>query len=156
MAEGGFILLRLSLGIIYTWFGILKFFAGLSPIEDLAVRTTHILTFNILNDESAIIILATLEVLIGVGLLIGKFLKITLLLLLFQMVGTVAPIFIFPRETFTIIPIAPTLEGQYIIKNLIIISAAIVLGSSIRGGAIVADPEAAEIAQKIEENKLKD
>ncbi len=58
--------------------------------------------------------------------------RTTLLLLFLQMLGTMTPIFLFPAEVFTEIPYAPTLEGQYIIKNLVIISAGIVLGATVR------------------------
>ena len=154
MASHGIDFLRVSLGIIFIWFGFLKYFPGLSPIEDLAVRTTKVLTFGLFSDKITYIGLATLECLIGVGLLTWKYLKITLILLLFQMIGTIAPVFVFPGEVFNIIPIVPTLEGQYIIKNLIIISAAVVIGGTVRGGALVADPETAEKAKEIEEKKL--
>ena len=72
--------------------------------------------------------LAAWECLIGIGLLTGRFLRATLLLLAVQMVGTMTPLFLFPDETFTRFPIAPTLEGQYIIKNLVLIGAAMVVG----------------------------
>jgi hypothetical protein len=76
-------------------------------------------------------------------LIAGKFMRVTLLLLFVQMVGTMTPIFLFPAEVFTRIPYAPTLEGQYIFKNLVLISAGIVIGATVRGGGLVADPGAA-------------
>ena len=155
MARHGIDFLRVSLGIIFIWFGFLKYFPGLSPIEDLAVRTMSVLTFGLFSEKITYIGLATLECLIGVGLLTRKYLKIILILLLFQMIGTIAPVFVFPGEVFNIIPIVPTLAGQYIIKNLIIISAAVVIGGTVRGGALVSDPETAEKAKEIEEKKLK-
>jgi uncharacterized membrane protein YkgB len=91
--------------------------------------------------------LATLETLIGLGLIAGKFMRITLLLLLFQMIGTVTPLFLFPAETFTQFPYAPTLEGQYIIKNIVLVAAGLVIGATVRSGAVIADPEAAKLAQ---------
>jgi hypothetical protein len=60
------------------------------------------------------------------------------------MAGTITPLFLFPQETWTQFPIAPTLEGQYIIKNIVIVSAALVLGALVRGGALVDDPQIAE------------
>ena len=72
--------------------------------------------------------LALWEVLIGIGLISGKFMRETLILLFLQMAGTFMPVFLFPEEVFTQFPYAPTLEGQYIIKNIVIISAGIVLG----------------------------
>ena len=66
--------------------------------------------------------------------------RAVLLLLFLQMAGTITPIFLFPEEVFTRIPYAPTLEGQYIIKNAVLIAAAVVIGATVRGGAVVADP----------------
>ena len=66
-------------------------------------------------------ILAIWEIAIGIGLFIGRGMRITLLLLFVQMLGTITPLFLFPSETFTTFPLAPTLEGQYIIKNVVII-----------------------------------
>jgi hypothetical protein len=56
------------------------------------------------------------------------------------MLGTITPIFLFPQEVFARIPYAPTLEGQYIIKNIILISAGIVIGATVRGGRMIAEP----------------
>ncbi len=154
MAENGIALLRISIGVIFLWFGFIKNFPGLSPIEDLALRTVRVLTFNLFSDGTMAASLATLECLIGIGLLTGKFLRVTLLLLLFQLIGAVSPVFIFPNEVFKIIPIVPTLAGQYIIKDIVIISAGILLGGSVRGGKMIADPVVAEKAKQVEDEKL--
>jgi len=140
MARYGVVLLRIALGIIFFWFGFLKFFPGMSPAEDLAVRTISKLSFDLIPENVSILVLATWECLIGLGLLSGKFLRATLLLLLLQMIGAASPILIFPQEVFTAIPYAPTLEGQYIIKNLVLVSAGLVIGATVRGGRVVADP----------------
>jgi hypothetical protein len=85
-------------------------------------------------------VLAAWEVLIGLGLLTGRLLRITLLLLFVQMAGTLLPLVFFPAETFKHFPYAPTLEGQYIIKNLVLVAAAIVVGATVRGGRLTASP----------------
>lgn len=139
MRQYGILFLRISLGIIFFWFGFLKFFPGLSPADQIATRTISKLTFGILQPSVSIIILAIWETLIGLGLISGKFLRITLFLLFTQMMGTLTPLFLFPTETFTQIPYAPTLEGQYIIKNLVLISAGLVVGATVRGGRIIED-----------------
>ena len=131
MANNGIFLLRVSVGIVFFWFGILKFFPGVSPAQQLAAKTINNLTFGFIPPEISINLLALWEVLIGIGLLTGAFMRATLFLLFLQMIGTLTPIFIFPNEVFTQLPYAPTLEGQYIIKNLVIISAGIVLGSKV-------------------------
>jgi uncharacterized membrane protein YphA (DoxX/SURF4 family) len=133
MARYGILLLRVSMGIVFLWFGVLKFFPGLSPATDLATRTIEQLTFGLIPPEVSIIILAAWECLIGLGLILGVFMRATLLLLFVQMMGTITPLFLFPEETFTAFPYAPTLEGQYIIKNMVLISAGIVIGSTVRG-----------------------
>jgi uncharacterized membrane protein YphA (DoxX/SURF4 family) len=133
MARHGLFLLRLSLGIIFFWFGVLKFFPGLSPAEGLAARTISVLTLGRVPPPVSLPVLAAWECLIGVGLLTGKVPRITLLLLFVQMSGTLLPLFFFPHEAFIRVPYAPTLEGQYIIKNLVLISAAIVIGGHVRG-----------------------
>ncbi len=140
MADHGITLLRISLGVVFLWFGALKFFPGLSPATDLATRTIRTLTGGAISDSTSIYILAVWECLIGIGLIVGKFLRITLLLLWLQMAGTLTPLFFFPDEVFRLIPIAPTLEGQYIIKNIVLVSAAIVIGATVRGGKVIADP----------------
>jgi uncharacterized membrane protein YphA (DoxX/SURF4 family) len=140
MADHGLTLLRFALGIVFFWFGVLKFFPGASPAEQLAGRTIETLTGGLIPSATALPILATWEVAIGIGLFIGRWMRMVLLLLWVQMLGTITPLFLFPTETFTIFPIAPTLEGQYIIKNIVIVSAAIVLGATVRGGELVPEP----------------
>jgi ABC-type uncharacterized transport system permease subunit len=73
-------------------------------------------------------------------------LRTVLALMLLQMAGTLAPLFIFPDQVFAHVPYAPNLEGQYIIKNAVLISAGIVIGATVRGGKLVADPAAAKSA----------
>lgn len=137
MAKNGLFLLRISIGVIFLWFGALKYFEGMSPAEDLAIRTISTLTFNLIPTKIIIYGLASWEVLIGIGLLFNLFMRETLLLLYLQMLGTFSPIFLFPEEVFHVFPISLTLEGQYIVKNIVIISAGIVLGSTVRGGKII-------------------
>ncbi|HXG72516.1 MAG TPA: hypothetical protein VNJ04_18080, partial [Gemmatimonadaceae bacterium] len=109
------------------------------PASDLAARTIDVLSFGMVPANVSVPVLAAWECLIGLGLLAGKFMRATLLLLAVQMAGTLTPLVLFPSEVFTRIPYAPTLEGQYIIKNAVLISAAIVLGATVRGGGLVAD-----------------
>ena len=141
MARFGIVLLRLSLGVVFLWFGALKFFPDMSPAQELATRTIQALSGGLVPGSVALPLLAGWECLIGVGLLVGWGLRGILLLLFVQMLGTFTPIFLFPDEVFTRIPFAPTLEGQYIIKNLVLISAGIVVGATVRGGRIVPDPK---------------
>ena len=140
MADHGLTLLRLAIGVVFFWFGILKFFPGASPAEELAGRTIEMLTGGAVPSATALPILAAWEVAIGVGLFIGRWMRAVLLLLFVQMLGTITPLFLFPTETFQTFPFSPTLEGQYIIKNIVIVSAAFVLGATVRGGELVPEP----------------
>lgn len=136
MARYGIPLLRVSVGVVFLWFGFLKFFPGLSPAEDLATTTMHVLSLGLVPPPVALIILAAWECAVGVGLILGIYLRATLLLLWLQMLGTVTPMFLFPQAVFSHFPYAPTLEGQYIIKNLVLVSAGIVVGATVRGGRL--------------------
>lgn len=140
MARHGVTLTRLALGAVFLWFGAIKFVPGWSPAADLAARTIERLTFGLVEPALGLPLLAAWESLIGIGLLSGRFLRGTLLLLFIQMPGTMLPLIFFPDETFRNFPFAPTLEGQYIIKNLVLVAAAIVIGATVRGGQLRAEP----------------
>ena len=140
MAAHGLTALRVALGIVFLWFGALKFFPGLSPAQDLAARTIEVLTFGVVPPSISVPVLAAWEVAIGVGLLMGRWMRLTLLLLFAQMLGTITPLVLFPLETWIRPPISPTLEGQYIIKNIVLVTAALVLGATVRGGELTPEP----------------
>lgn len=135
MAYNGIRVMRIGLGVVFFWFGILKFFPGLSPAEELVRNTVYFV-----NPDLFIPILATWETLIGIGLMFGRFLRITLLLLFLQMPGTALPLVILPDVVWTQFPFGLTLEGQYIIKNLVLIGAGLVLGGTVRGGRLNPEP----------------
>jgi len=139
MARYGLVLMRIALGVVFFWFGVLKFFPGLSPAEALAGKTIEALTLGAVSSSTAVLILAVWECAIGLGLLTGRFMRATLALLFLQMLGTVTPLLLYPSESFVAFPYAPTLEGQYIIKNAVLVTAAIVIGATVRGGGLVAD-----------------
>ena len=135
MARYGLIVLRLGLGTVFLWFGALKLVPGLSPAEELVRNTTYFV-----DPDLFLPILAIWEMVIGLGLIFGKFMRITLLLLFLQMAGTALPLLILPEAVWTTFPYGLTLEGQYIIKNLVIIGAALVLGATVRGGRLHPEP----------------
>jgi len=122
-------ILRISIGIIYLWFGMLKFFPHLSPAEDLAKETIQILTFGFVSPHLSIILLATWETIIGLLLISGFFIRTAMPLVVTHMICTFTPLILLPHLSFTHSPYALTLVGQYIIKNIVIVSALIVIGS---------------------------
>lgn len=144
--RNGLHILRISLGLIFIWFGLLKFFPGLSPAETLAGRTIYITTFGFVKAEFSMPLLAIWECLIGIGLITTYRIRFTLLLLYCQMAGTFLPLVLFYQETWTSNIFVPTLLGQYIIKNIVLISSAIVIGATVGGGALISDPVVARKA----------
>lgn len=140
MARHGVTLTRLALGAVFFWFGIIKFVPHWSPAADLAIRTIDRVSLGLVDSAVALPLLAAWESLIGIGLITGRFLRVTLLLLFIQMPCTMLPLILFPSETFAVFPYSPTLEGQYIVKNAVLVAAAIVVGATVRGGELRADP----------------
>lgn len=131
MQKWGVIALRISLGIIFIWFGVLKA-VGISPAEPLVKATVGWMPF--FNTDGWVVIIGWWEIIIGVSFLFQKTIRIAIGLLALQMAGTFMPLIILTEVTFQSggFPYAPTLEGQYIIKNLLIISAALVIGGTVR------------------------
>lgn len=154
MAKHGVGIVRVALGVVFLWFGVLKFFPGVSSEEALATRTISALTLGVLPVAVSRTLLAAWECAIGLGLLTNKALRLTLLLLFAQMLGALLPLVLFPDETFTRVPIVPSLQGQFIIKNFVLIAAAIIVGATVRGGRMVANPGAARAAEQEEERVL--
>jgi uncharacterized membrane protein YkgB len=142
MAGHGVVLLRISIGIVFLWFGVLKFVPGLSPADRIAIDTTAILTGGLITGDLARVMLAVLETIIGVGMIAGRSMRLVLLLLFGQMAGTITPLVLFPELTWKTPPLVPTLEGQYILKNLVLVAAGIVIGATVRGGRLESEPEA--------------
>lgn len=134
LADYSIPILRVLLGVVFFWFGLLKLFPGMSPAEDMVKATIFFI-----DPDLFFPVLAVWEMVIGLGLVFGRAMRLTLLLLFLQLPGTVLPLFILPDVTWQYIPYSPTVEGQYIIKNLVLVGAGLVLGATVRGGGI--DPE---------------
>jgi uncharacterized membrane protein YkgB len=131
MAAWGVPALRVSLAIVFIWFGLLKPL-GLSPAAPLVLATVRWMP--LLSPEQWLALIGWWEVIIGVTFLFQRTLRIAIGLLALQMGGTLLPLVILPEVAFQVgrVPFAPTMEGQYIIKNLLIISAALVIGGTVR------------------------
>lgn len=120
-------LIRLSLGIIFLWYGMLKFFPTFSPAEELAIKTIDIMFFGLINPLLSIKLLAILEVSIGIGFILGFYTRIITIVFIGHMFCTFAPLFLLPELSFTHAPYAFTLVGQYIVKNIVFILAGILI-----------------------------
>ena len=129
MSKHGVRLLRICLGIVFIWFGLLKPL-GMSPETALIERTVYWL-----NPKAFLPLLGAWEVLIGVCLLYRPFLRCAGLMLLILMPGTLLPLILLPEVCFTRFPFGLTLEGQYIVKNLILMTAALVVGGTVQSNS---------------------
>ena len=127
MNNYGILLLRYSLAMIFIWFGLLKPF-GISPAQELVENTVYWF-----DDKATFVkFLGWWEVAIGVTICFRPLIRISIFLLFLQMPGTFLPLVLLPEVCFTDFPYGLTLEGQYIVKNLIIISSALVIGGTVR------------------------
>lgn len=115
-------LARLALFIVFFWFGFLKVI-GLSPagsiVHALFDQTIHFMAF-----PTFYMLFALFECLIGILFLVKGAERVVLPLLLLHMITTAMPLFLLTGITWQSFMV-PTLEGQYIIKNLVIIATAI-------------------------------
>ena len=123
--------LLLSFGIVYLWFGALKFFPGVSPAEVLAGETIHLLSVKTISAELGVRLLAILETLIGIACILGTFPKLIIRLIIFHMLCTFSPIFLMPDQFFGEHWFSLTLVGQYIIKNIVFVSALLLIYNQI-------------------------
>jgi putative oxidoreductase len=127
--------LRISMGLVYLGFGILKYFPGVSPAQDLALATTHMLSFGLVPtlvpDSVAMVLIATLECTVGLLLLTGRWLRLTISLLAVHLVGILSPIVLLAGRMFDGPHHMPTLEGQYVLKDLIVLTATMVIATTV-------------------------
>ena len=127
MSTYGILLLRYSLAMIFIWFGLLQPL-GISPAQELVENTVYWF-----DDKATFVnFLGWWEVVIGFTMCVRPLIRISIFLLFLQIPGTFLPLVLLPEVCFTDFPYGLTLEGQYIVKNLIIISSALVIGGTVR------------------------
>lgn len=120
------LVVRGALAVVMLWFGLPKLVAGGSPAEDLVLRTLDALTAGLVTGDAARLLVGALEIGLGIALLVGRAMPLVLLVLLGHLAGTTAPLVLFPSETWYH-PGVGTLEGQYILKNVVLVACAVVL-----------------------------
>lgn len=133
-------LLRIVVGLLFLVFGLLKFFPDVSPVEELTIKTTDALSFGLVPGHIAIVLIASLECIIGLLLITGRFLRIAIYLLAAQLIGILAPLVLFSGRLFAGPHNAPTLEGQYVLKDLLLVASGFVVASTLPGLVPGADP----------------
>jgi len=129
-------ILRVSLGAVFLAFGALKFFPGVSPAQNLVEHTTDLLMLGLLPAGAALVLVAAMECTIGLCLISGRFLRPAVYLLAVQLIGILSPLILLTGRLFDGPHGAPTLEGQYVLKDVIIVGAALVMAATIGGARL--------------------
>jgi uncharacterized membrane protein YkgB len=129
-------ILRVSLGMIFLLFGALKFVPGASPAEELVMRTLDTLSMGLVPGRAAVVITAMTECFIGITLMSGRLLRSGLCVLAISLVGIMSPLVLFYSDLF---PGAPTIEGQYVLKDIVLAAAGLVIAARALGGRLVSD-----------------
>lgn len=132
-------ILRLTLGAIFLGFGLLKFFPNISPAQDLVERTTGILLLGLVPGSIALVLVAIMESVIGLCLLTGRAMRPLIWLLAVQLVGILSPLVLLPARLFHGPHGAPTLEGQYVLKDILFIGVALVLAATVGGARLTSE-----------------
>jgi putative oxidoreductase len=126
-------MLRISVGLVFLGFGALKFFPGVSPAQGLAVDTLERLSLGVLSGEAALLTTAIAECFIGITLISGKLLRTGLAVLAVSMVGIMSPLVLFFTDLF---PGAPTLVAQYVLKDIVLVTAGLVIAARALGARL--------------------
>ncbi|GFJ79396.1 DoxX family membrane protein [Phytohabitans houttuyneae] len=134
LAKHSIDLLRVSLGMVFLGFGALKFFPGASPAEDLVARTLDTLSLGIVSGRWAVLMTAVAECFIGLTLVSGRFLRAGLLVLAASLVGIMSPLVLFFGDMF---PGTPTLEAQYVFKDIVLATGGLVVAAKALGARLV-------------------
>ena len=119
-------LLRISLGIVFIWCGALTVFA-MTPVTDLVAATVYWV-----DPDWFVPALGVVEMIVGIGLIVRRALRIVLILFVAQMAGTFMVLIVVPEVAFEGgNVIESTVEGEFVIKNLVLLTAGLVVGSTV-------------------------
>ncbi len=136
-------LLRWALGGVFVYFGVLKLFPGQSPAESLVRETIRTMTFGVVAGRAGVIFTGLIEVALGLLLVTGRLRRLTIYVLGLELLGILAPLVLLPARLFDL-PLTPTLEGQYVIKDITLVAAGLVLAVTMRGGRLTRGPHSAQ------------
>jgi putative oxidoreductase len=123
-------LLRISMGAVILGFGFLKYFPGVSPAEHMVETVSRTLTFGLMPDRPTMFLFATVECLIGLSLITGIGLRVVIYPTGLWAVGILSPLVLMPGELFSGPDHMPSLEGQYVLKDVILLTATLVIAEA--------------------------
>lgn len=142
LGRWGVTTLRISLAVVFIWFGLLKVF-GVSPVVDLVASTVYWV-----DPDWFVPALGVVEILVGLGLAVRRLLRLVLLVLAGQMVGTFLVFVLLPEIAFQEgNPLKLTVEGEFVIKNLVLLAAGMVVGASIGRSEVVVPLESDQVGE---------
>lgn len=113
---------RAMIALVYVWFGMLKVF-GVSPAEGLVTKLFEITLAPYMSIQAFLVLLGASECIIGLLWLIPRITKWAFGILVANLFTTFLPVLFLPNETWQSF-LTLTLTGQYIIKNVVLLSAA--------------------------------
>ncbi|WP_243761681.1 DoxX family protein [Streptomyces sp. YIM 98790] len=121
--------LRMLMGLLFLYFGGMKLIPAASPAEEMAGRTMEAITFGLVPAAVSLPLLGVLEVLIGTGLVTGLLPRLTLTVFFVHMSGTFLALAVLAGEMWSDAGPFPTLPGQYVLKNLVLLAAGVVIAA---------------------------
>jgi uncharacterized membrane protein YkgB len=124
--------LRVCMGIVIFGFGVLKYFPGVSPAQGIVLAVNRILTFGLLPDQVTLPLFATVEAIIGLSLITGWGLRVIIYPLAVWVLAILSPIVLLTGQLFSGPHHAPTLMGQYVVKDIILLAAVLVVAADVR------------------------
>ncbi|MFJ3436365.1 DUF417 family protein [Streptomyces cyaneofuscatus] len=124
-------LLRATVGIVFVGFGVLKLFPSASPAEQLAVEAATKMTLGLVPETVLLLSLAALETAIGIGLIVGRrLLRPALVAFFLHMGGVFSTLVLLPDAMWQPHSPAPTMEGQYVVKNVVLVAVCLVVAAN--------------------------
>ncbi|MCD9902916.1 DUF417 family protein [Streptomyces sp. MT29] len=124
-------LLRATVGIVFVGFGVLKLFPSASPAEQLAVDAATKMTLGLVPETVLLLSLAALETAIGIGLIVGRrLLRPALVAFFLHMGGVFSTLVLLPDAMWQPHSPAPTMEGQYVVKNVVLVAVCLVVAAN--------------------------
>lgn len=127
LARYSYPLLRISMGFVVFTFGVLKYFPGASPAQDLVLHVSRIMTFGLVPDNVMLVLFATVETVLGLSLITQWGLRYLVYPLTLWACAILLPVVLFPAVLFSGPHHAPTLAGQYVLKDVILLAASTVI-----------------------------
>jgi putative oxidoreductase len=132
LARHSITVLRICMGVVIFVFGFAKYFPGVSPAQGVVLAVNRILTFGLIPDRITLILFATVESLLGLSLITGWGLRVTIYPLALWALAILSPLVLLTPELFSGPHHALTLLGQYVFKDIILLASVLVIAARVR------------------------